>query len=283
SPDFGPKPLPPLPQIRSEDIRKRIFTHRSYAARPTHIFEDTPEDPSPDNEVLEHLGDQVLGLVVTELLYHLYPYLRVGPSTKMRALVVGNSTLAVISVKYRLPEQLRLHRAQSITLRASVNVQADVFESYIGGLYQDQGLVAVQDWLRALLRPYVHEAYRIVRSQHGLPPASATSGAPAGPPPAPRRLSNPALPVSPPPSPSPSLTSATIGHLGLFNQRLQQDNRTIEWSFSDSKDQGTKATPVWVARALVDRECWGTGRGNTKKAAKNEAAKQGLSKIGYTV
>ena len=228
------------------------------------------------------------------------------------------------SVKYRLPEQLRLHRAQSITLRASVNVQgapprpfffslsaahssqlfspADVFEvislpprpyhadpcprraraqSYIGGLYQDQGLVAVQDWLRALLRPYVHEAYRIVRSQHGLPPASATSGAPAGPLPAPRRLSDPALPVSPPPSPS--LTSATIGHLGLFNQRLQQDNRTIEWSFSDSKDQGTKATPVWVARALVDRECWGTGRGNTKKAAKNEAAKQGLSKIGYTV
>ena len=133
----------------------------------------------------------------------------------------------------------------------------------------------------------MHEAYRIVREQHGLRPAGAGTGTgpnaspSTAPLPAPRRLSNPALPVSPPPSPS--LACATIGHLGLFNQRLQQDNRTIEWSFSDSKDQGTKATPVWVARALVDRECWGTGRGNTKKAAKNEAAKQGLSKIGYTV
>jgi hypothetical protein len=28
----------------------RVFTHRSFAARPTHVFEDSPEDPSPDNE-----------------------------------------------------------------------------------------------------------------------------------------------------------------------------------------------------------------------------------------
>lgn len=29
----------------------------------------------------EHLGDTVLGLVVTELLLEMYPNLRVGPST----------------------------------------------------------------------------------------------------------------------------------------------------------------------------------------------------------
>ena len=79
----------------------RVFTHRSFAARPTHVFEDSPEDPSPDNEQfspvslslsppvddlllpqrLEHVGDQVLGLIVTDLLQSEYPYLRVGPST----------------------------------------------------------------------------------------------------------------------------------------------------------------------------------------------------------
>jgi hypothetical protein len=81
----------------------RVFTHRSFAARPTHVFEDSPEDPSPDNEQfshvplslqcvcaaddllsqqrLEHVGDQVLGLIVTDLLQSQFPYLRVGPST----------------------------------------------------------------------------------------------------------------------------------------------------------------------------------------------------------
>jgi len=95
-PDFGPSGLPLLPKINSRDVELRIFTHRSFAARPTHVFEDSPEDPSPDNEQLEHVGDQVLGLIVTDLLQSHFPYLRVGPSTKMRALVVGNSTLATM-------------------------------------------------------------------------------------------------------------------------------------------------------------------------------------------
>jgi hypothetical protein len=49
-PDFGPGGLPPLPTVNSSEIETRVFTHRSFAARPTHVFEDTPEDPSPDNE-----------------------------------------------------------------------------------------------------------------------------------------------------------------------------------------------------------------------------------------
>ncbi|KAI0307051.1 ribonuclease III domain-containing protein [Multifurca ochricompacta] len=139
---------------------------------------------------LEHVGDQVLGLIVTDLLQKLFPYLRVGPSTKMRALVVGNSTLATIAVQYKLLERLRLHIAQSVTLKASTHVQvlspiiilthpptctADVFESYVGGLYKDQGLAAVKVWLDQLFTPYVREAYRIVREQHGLPPSAPTT------------------------------------------------------------------------------------------------------------
>jgi hypothetical protein len=50
SPDFGPEGLPRLPKIESDEIAMRVFTHRSFAARPTHVFEDSPEDPSPDNE-----------------------------------------------------------------------------------------------------------------------------------------------------------------------------------------------------------------------------------------
>ena len=67
-----------------------------------------------------------------------------------------------------------------------------------------------------------------------------------------------------------------MGHLSLFNQRLQQRNMAVEWVFTDSAGQGTKTTPIWVVRAMVSGSCLGSGRGSTKKAAKDEAAKEGL-------
>lgn len=50
SPQVDPASLPPLPEIVSDELRKQVFTHRSYHARPTNIFEDSADDPSPNNE-----------------------------------------------------------------------------------------------------------------------------------------------------------------------------------------------------------------------------------------
>ncbi|KAG7447587.1 ribonuclease III [Guyanagaster necrorhizus] len=305
-PDLGPHDslLPPLPDIKDDNIRIQVFTHRSFFARPVHIFEDHPNDLSPDNEKLEHLGDTVLGLVVTRLMLDMYPGLRVGPSTKIRALIVGNATLADMyviplisdacddvwrsSLKYKLPDKLRLHPAQALTLRASTNVQADVFESFVGGLYVDQGLDCTQPWLSELFRPYVELAYNTVRMQHGLPSACA----PPSPPPAHNQF----------PARQPlghtdlNVTETTVGHLGLFNQHLQKANQQVEWIYSthnpDSDDgeevdtemlKGIKTTPVWYVKVVVDGEHFGKGKGNTKKAARNEAAKEGLKKLGINV
>ncbi|KAI0787119.1 ribonuclease III domain-containing protein [Irpex lacteus] len=268
---INPADLPPLPTIMSDELRKQVFTHRSYYARPTHVFEDTPHDPSPDNEMLEHLGDSVLSMVITGFLREVYPYLRVGPSTKIRALVVGNNTLALISVMYNLPDHLFTHPAQSITLRASINVQADLFEAYVGGVYLDAGLEAVKTWLVPLFRPYLVEAYRVVRVQHGLSPDPVPDAESQQP----KSMLAPGY--------LGSRLTPTAGHLSLFNQYLQQKNKVVEWQYSDSAGQGTKTTPIWVVQAIVDRECLGRGRGSTKKAAKNEAAKEGLSNMGVYV
>ncbi|KXN89461.1 Ribonuclease 3 [Leucoagaricus sp. SymC.cos] len=291
NPDFGPNDanFPPLPEIKNASIRQQVFTHRSLHGRPTHVFEDHPNDLSPDNEKYEHLGDAVLGLSVTSLLMEMYPGLRVGPSTKVRAMVVGNSTLAEISMKYQLPMRLRLHAAQAIALRASHTIQADVFESFVGGLYLDQGLEVIRAWLDKLLGPYTKAAYEIVRQQHGLP----------------------ALPNFPVPSRFGRFndglqglngvmhdelpTTPAGGYLALFNQCLQKGNREVEWMFSDGRREdadkpeslvvvkGKKATPVWCATVRVDSEVYGKGKGTTKQLAKNEAAKQGLERMGINV
>jgi len=244
-PEMTKTNLPPLPDINSEHVRLQVFTHRSFYARQTHMFEDLPDDPSLDNEMLEHLGDSVLGLIVTDLLRELYPYLRVGAFAKIRALVVGNTNLASISLHYRLPDRLRMHPAQVIPLKASMHIQADIFEAYVGGLYLDQGLDAVKAWLRPLLQPYLLESYQVVRAEYGLPPLQEQQKlipfANISPNTA-INLSRGGWSSNPPPK-----FSTTIGHLALFNQHLQQESKPIEWVYSDSTGEGTKTTPVWVS------------------------------------
>ncbi|KAJ3907041.1 ribonuclease III [Lentinula edodes] len=287
--------LPPLPQFESEDIRRQVFTHRSFHGRPNHIFEDHPDDPAPDNEKLEHVGDTVLSLVVTTLMNEMYPTLRVGPSTKMRALIVNNATLANIAVRYNLPNDLRLHPAQAVALKASANVQADLFESYVGGLHQDRGFEVVQRWLRDLFRPYAVSAYRIVRTQHGLLADSQ-------PPRFHKSLDDQNIPSrSPFGDVNRDMTMTTVGHLALFNQHIQRSNQPVEWIYDSTNPEvdpsaqgdiqllkpemmkGMKATTIWSVRVMVNGKCLGKGRGGTKKLARNEAAKLGLKSLGIHV
>ncbi|KAK2465951.1 hypothetical protein APHAL10511_001592 [Amanita phalloides] len=312
--------FPPLPAIHSPGISQQIFTHRSFYGRPTHVFEDRPGDLSPDNERFEYLGDTILALVVTTLIMDMYPGLHVGPLTKIRAMIVGNTTLAEISRRYKLHDRLLLHSAQAVTLRASFNIQADVFEAFVGGLYKDQGEDVVRDWLNPLFRPYAAEAYNLVRKQYGLP-----------------ALQLPTPTSSPPPSCWPSTdsgdvsddtppTPSSMSPLAIFNQHINKTNRHVEWAYSDDTlnglaealaasalgdrksvergangreaegrngnrksalevlmVRGSKSTPMWLAKVMVDGECVGSGRGNTKKMARNEAAKQGLQKIGIAL
>jgi len=41
-PTVAKKDLPPLPDIKDDKIRLQIFTHRSFYARQTRLFEDHP-------------------------------------------------------------------------------------------------------------------------------------------------------------------------------------------------------------------------------------------------
>ena len=114
-----------------------------------------------------------------------------------------------------------------------------------------------------------------MREQHGLPPLGACNELQAV------TGAGPMPPTPPPEFRIDRMITTTLGHLGLFNQRLQQQSKSIEWSFDDTVTESNRATPVWSAKALIDGVCWGYGRGNTKKAAKNEAAKQGLRRMGF--
>jgi len=174
----------PSRQIRSEQIRKRIFTHSSGPPRcHKHAFQAPEDDPPVDNEEFGHLGDQVFALAVTDAIQNRYPHLRVGPASKLRDRIKRRDMLAEICMSYGLHMRLDVPERQACDLRASQGVQVDVFKAYVGGVYRDQGAEVASNWLISLLRPHVEVAYRSVRKDHLLPLDSDTE--------APRQLEMP--------------------------------------------------------------------------------------------
>jgi len=129
----------------------------------------------------------------------------------------------------------------------------------------------VKAWLKALLAPYISEAYRIMRIQHGLPapPCVLTTLEPTT--------------LAPVTSEVPPLMGSTVGHLALFNQYLQQKGLVVEWRYHAEDGEGSQTTPMWLVQAFLDDRCLAIGRGNKKKIARNEAAKKGLDELGVTI
>jgi ribonuclease-3 len=71
--------------------------------------------------------------------------------------------------------------------------------------------------------------------------------------------------------------AATPNPLSQFNACLQPSNKRIEWIFDETVIENN--VPLWTVKLFVDGDRWGYGRGSSKKVAKNEAAKQGLTRL----
>lgn len=108
------------------------LTHRSVSA------DQTSRD---DNERLEFLGDAVLQLVVTDLLFHQYPQLSEGQMAKVRAAVVSRPTLAVVARSLGVGDHIELAPGEERTGgRKKDSIVADAVEALIGAVYLDAGL-----------------------------------------------------------------------------------------------------------------------------------------------
>ena len=107
------------------------MAHRSWCA----------EHPGKDsNERLEFLGDAVLGLVVTNHIFRLYPHLPEGELAKLRASVVNAQLLAVVAAELDLGAAVLLGKGEDGTGgRQKSSILADAFEAVIGAIYLDGG------------------------------------------------------------------------------------------------------------------------------------------------
>lgn len=91
-------------------------------------------------ERLEFLGDRVLGLAVSDLLYETFPDEAEGPLAKRLAALVRREVLAEVAAGLGLGESIILSASERATGgAANENILADTMEALLGALYRDAG------------------------------------------------------------------------------------------------------------------------------------------------
>ncbi|RME79133.1 MAG: ribonuclease III, partial [Planctomycetota bacterium] len=101
------------------------------------------------NERLEFLGDSVVGLVVTEYLYHRFPHFQEGKLTKIKSALVSRKTMANVTRELGLHEYCIFGNSMSQKSQIPQSVLANVFEALIGAIYLDQGYEAAKEFILA--------------------------------------------------------------------------------------------------------------------------------------
>ncbi len=123
-----------------EELLSLALTHRSYAYEHGGL---------PTNERLEFLGDAVLGLTVTDELYHRHPDRSEGDLAKLRASVVNTHALADVARQLSeggLGGHLLLGRGEANTGGADKSsILADGMESLLGAIYLAHGIETARE------------------------------------------------------------------------------------------------------------------------------------------
>ena len=149
--------------LRDPEAIRQAFVHSSY-------YNENPHAASGHNERLEFLGDAVIGLVVSRLLYERYPDHDEGFLTARRASLVNRDALAALALEVGLDRYLLLGRGEAEAGGATrPSLLAAAFEAVAGAVFLTEGLDAARGWLRRLF------AAQLDGAEETEPPKSAKS------------------------------------------------------------------------------------------------------------
>jgi ribonuclease-3 len=118
-------------QFKQQNNLAMALTHRSASSK--------------HNERLEFLGDAVLGMVIANRLFRLFPNVPEGNLTRLRSSIVKGDTLADLAREFDLGEYLILGSGElkSGGFKRS-SILADAIEAIIGAIYLESGIEVVE-------------------------------------------------------------------------------------------------------------------------------------------
>ena len=130
-------------------IYQKAFIHKSYSRKePSELGENVVIADKPEgalelfeynNEVIEFLGDAVLGAVVARYLFERYNGQNEGFLTKMRSKLVNGEMLGNLAKKMGFGELIIIsrHIEDKCNGRTNPNILEDSFEAFIGAMFLD--------------------------------------------------------------------------------------------------------------------------------------------------
>jgi len=137
-------------QFASPGLLVRAVTHPSYVAE--------QDSATAHNQRLEFLGDAVLQLALSEILFCRFPDMEEGPLTKLRSALAKASALAEIADGIDLGRYLLLGRGEEQHGgRSRESNLADAMEAVLAALYLDGGLAPVSALCQRVFEPFLDD------------------------------------------------------------------------------------------------------------------------------
>ena len=130
--------------FRDESILLAALTHASGAAHRL-----------ASNERLEFLGDAILGFIVCDTLYQIFPQSLEGDLTRVKSVVVSRETCGRISEQLGLTEFLIVGKGLAVNSAVPVSVLSDLFESIVAAIYLDGGIEPARLFVSRWMEPEI--------------------------------------------------------------------------------------------------------------------------------
>tara|TARA_B100001540_G_C15788727_1_gene634447 strand:+ start:211 stop:879 length:669 start_codon:yes stop_codon:yes gene_type:complete len=129
-------------KFKNTNLLLQAITHKSYNSKINY-------------EILEFLGDRVLGLSISNKLIELYPNEKVGILDKRFSNLVNKNTCYLIGNKLKLNEFALIGNSKKKSLNVENKIISDICESLIGAIYLDKGFKLTNDFILKIWSDYL--------------------------------------------------------------------------------------------------------------------------------
>lgn len=123
-------------QFKNRELLIQAFIHRSFINENRGVFKG-------HNERLEFLGDAVLGLLISDFLYEIFPDYPEGDLSYLRSRLIEATTCAFYVEQIGVDPFVLMGKGESMNQgKGRTTILADLFEALIAAIYLDGGMEA---------------------------------------------------------------------------------------------------------------------------------------------
>ena len=130
-------------KFNNTDLLLQAITHKSYNSKINY-------------EMLEFLGDRVLGLIISNKLFSLYPDEKVGVLDKRFSNLVNKNICYQVGNKLKLNEFILVGNSKKKILNIENKIISDTCESIIAAIYLDKGFKIASEFVLNIWQEYLN-------------------------------------------------------------------------------------------------------------------------------